>query len=199
MNIILASQSPRRLELLHNAGLSVLVRPSHIDESPLPGESATAMTLRLCQEKAKACALAASEKGLVIAADTLVEVDGLALGQPEDLHQAKAMIRLLSGKAHHVHTAVCVSNGEITKVKMETTSVQFRDISESEIEIYVQHNEILDKAGAYAIQGGASSFIIGIQGKLDNVIGLPVVTTLELMEQVKQAMSEQAKMATCGV
>ncbi|OIQ00189.1 MAG: septum formation protein Maf [Zetaproteobacteria bacterium CG2_30_46_52] len=199
MNIILASQSPRRLELLQNAGLSVLVRPSHIDESPLPGESATAMTLRLCQEKAKACVLAASEKGLVIAADTLVEVDGQALGQPEDLQQAKAMIRLLSGKEHHVHTAVCVSDGEITKVKMETTSVQFRDVSESEIETYVQHNDIIDKAGAYAIQGGASSFIIGIQGKLDNVIGLPVATTLELIEQVKQSKIVQANMATCGV
>lgn len=191
--MILASQSPRRLYLLQCAGLSVSVCPSHIDESPLAGESATAMALRLCQEKAKACTLDALEPSMVIAADTLVEVDGQALGQPEDLQQAKWMMRLLAGKTHHVHTAVCVTDGKHTQVQMETTSVMFRDISDQEIDNYVRCNEIMDKAGAYAIQGGASSFIVGIVGKLDNVIGLPVATTLDLIKQVEQARLAQVR------
>ena len=185
MDVILASQSPRRLFLLKAAGLTVEVRPSFIDESPLQGESAWMMTQRLCKLKAQACDTDGSIP--VVAADTLVAIDGEALGQPRDLREAKCMIRKLSGKKHQVHTAVCVRLGEVYRTQMVTTEVSFRSISEDEIEIYVQHNDILDKAGAYAIQGGASSFITGIKGGLDNVIGLPVQTTLDLIAQVKAA------------
>ena len=189
MDIILASQSPRRLFLLEAAGLNVTVRPSFIDESPLQGESALMMAERLCKLKAQACA--ADDMTPVIAADTLVavgvDVGVEALGQPRDLYEAKSMIRKLSGNKHQVHTAVCVRLGEVYRTQTVTTDVNFRSISEAEIEIYVQHNDILDKAGAYAIQGGASGFITGIKGSLDNVIGLPVPTTLDLIAQVKEA------------
>ena len=183
MSIILASQSPRRLFLLKSAGLDVEVQPSHIDETPLPNEAVQAMTLRLCIDKALACGI--SDR-LVIAADTLVAIGDDVLGQPNDLAEAKAMIQRLSGHTHQVHTTVCVRWGDIYETQTVTTEVVFRTIPDEEIDVYIHHNDILDKAGAYAIQGGASGFIVGIQGSLDNVIGLPVRTTLALMKQVKQ-------------
>lgn len=186
-NVILASQSPRRLQLLAAAGFTVEVRPSHIDETALPGETTQAMTMRLCQEKARACVLSDAEKHVpVIAADTLVAIAGEALGQPKDLFEAKTMIQKLSGQQHQVHTAVCVVVADVCLVDMVTTSVCFRLIDDEEIDIYLQHNDILDKAGSYAIQGGASGFITSIQGSLDNVIGLPVLHTKKMLEKALQ-------------
>jgi septum formation protein len=183
MDIILASQSPRRLCLLQAAGFKVDVRPSFIDETARAGEDALATAERLCKLKAQACQAQAQD--IVVAADTLVAIHGEALGQPQNLADAKAMIRKLSGHQHQVHTAVCVRLGNHYQSQTVTTEVWFRDISDAEIEVYVQHNDILDKAGAYAIQGGASGFITGIQGSLDNVIGLPVAATTALIAQVK--------------
>jgi len=185
MDIILASQSPRRLFLLEAAGLVVNVRPSHIDETPLAGESVQAMTQRLCQEKAAACDIQGQKDIPVVAADTLVALGDEALGQPQDLAEAQSMIKKLSGQKHQVHTTVCVRLDDVYRLETVTTEVCFRDISAAEIEVYVQHNDILDKAGAYAIQGGASGFITGIEGALDNVIGLPVATTLALIAKVR--------------
>ena len=185
MNIILASQSPRRLFLLEAAGLHVDVRPSDIDETPLPDETALASTQRLCQEKASAC-LVMDKAVPIIAADTLVAIGDEALGQPKDLTEAKTMIQKLSGQQHQVHTTVCVRLDGVYQSETVTTTVSFREITDEEIDIYVQHNHILDKAGAYAIQGGASGFITGIEGALDNVIGLPVATTLALIDAVKR-------------
>lgn len=186
MKIILASQSPRRLFLLQAAGFSVDVRPSHIDESPQQGEVVQDMTSRLCLEKAKACVLQHDEQQTpVIAADTLVAIGDDVLGQPEDTAQAKIMIQKLSGKQHQVHTTVCVRLADVYQLKTVTTQVSFRQISDAEIDVYVRHNDILDKAGAYAIQGGASGFITSIQGSLDNVIGLPVQETIRLMKRVR--------------
>jgi len=186
MNIILASQSPRRLFLLQAAGFDVSVRPSHVDETPLVDESVHDMTMRLCQCKAQACVLTSDMLLPVIAADTLVAIDGEALGQPKDLFEARIMIEKLSGKMHHVYTAVCVRYGDIYKTGVVKTSVTFRVITGAEIDCYLQHNDILDKAGAYAIQGGASSFIVAIEGDLDNVIGLPVLYTMDLLSQAKK-------------
>lgn len=186
MKIILASQSPRRLFLLQAAGFVVDVRPSHIDESPKQGEKVQAMTSRLCLEKAKACVLQSDEKHMpVIAADTLVVLGDDVLGQPGNIAQAKVMIQKLSGKQHKVYTTVCVRLGDVYELKTLATQVVFREISDAEIDVYVQHNDILDKAGAYAIQGGASGFITSIQGSLDNVIGLPVQETIQLLEKIK--------------
>ncbi|MDX8384814.1 MAG: Maf family protein [Ghiorsea sp.] len=192
-HLILASQSPRRLQLLQAAGYHVDVRPSHIDESPLTGETTQAMTMRLCQEKAKACVVDVDHPFPVVAADTLVAIHDEALGQPKDWDEAKSMIQKLSGHEHQVHTAVCVRIKDACLVEMVTTLVRFRQIADAEIDVYLQHNDIMDKAGSYAIQGGASSFITSIEGSLDNVIGLPVQQTKRLIAAALQQCDQGKK------
>ena len=128
MDVILASRSPRRLTLLQNAGLNVEVCPTHIDEPPLPDETVKSMVARLSRSKAEACKISTNIP--IIAADTLVSIHGHALGQPEDLQQAKQMLLQLSGHKHHVLTAVCVRIGRQSACEMVTTSVVFRDLSE---------------------------------------------------------------------
>lgn len=182
MEVILASKSPRRLQLLQAAGLAVEVRPSHIDESALPGESVPEMVARLCREKAAACPVGNHP---VIAADTLVSLHGEPLGQPADMAAAKAMLTRLSAQRHTVLTAVCVRLGERYLASRVETKVQFRELNEAELDIYLAHNEVLDKAGAYAIQAGAASFISAVDGLLDNVIGLPVQETLRLLKEIQ--------------
>lgn len=157
------------------------VMPSHVDETPLAGESVEDMTLRLCQDKAMACTVADRP---VIAADTLVSLHGEPLGQPTDMDHAREMISRLSGESHSVFTAVCVRLGDEKRLQMVRTDVHFRALAELEIEIYLNHNDVLDKAGAYAIQAGAASFIRGIDGPLDNVIGLPVAQTLTMLGEI---------------
>jgi len=187
MEVILASKSPRRLQLLQAAGFAVEVRPSHVDETPLPNESVDRMVQRLCRMKAAACSV---DDHPVIAADTLVALDGSALGQPEDMSEAKVMIQRLSGREHNVFTAVCVRLGAKTLDGMVATRVRFRDIDDSELDVYLEHNEVLDKAGAYAIQAGAASFIEAIEGPMDNVIGLPVALTRELLMKLQRERTE---------
>ena len=137
--------------------------------SPQQGEVVQDMTSRLCLEKAKVCVLQHDEQQIpVIAADTLVAIGDDVLGQPEDTAQAKIMIQKLSGKQHQVHTTVCVRMSDVYQLKTVTTQVSFRQISDAEIDVYVRYNDILDKAGAYAIQGGASGFITSIQGSLED-------------------------------
>jgi len=183
MEIILASRSPRRLILLQSAGLAVEVQPSHIDESPYPGESVTAMVQRLSRSKALACS--ASSDTPVIAADTLVATEKQVLGQPRDPGHAKTMLQQLSGIEHQVITGICVRLDDRIAQQHVVTRVRFRAISENEIDTYLAHNDVLDKAGAYAVQGGAASFIESIDGPLDNVIGLPVRTTLQLLSEIR--------------
>ncbi len=185
MEVTLASKSPRRLQLLQAAGFAVEVRPSHVDEMPLPGEAVDAMVQRLCRTKAAACPV---NDHPVIAADTLVALHGEALGQPEDMRAARVMLQKLSGQAHQVYTAVCVRLGDRMLDGMATTTVRFRDLDEREVDIYLAHNDVLDKAGAYAIQAGAASFIEEVAGPLDNVIGLPVGLTRELLLKLQEEM-----------
>jgi len=183
MKIILASRSPRRLTLLQSAGLTVEVRPSHIDETPLPDESVTDMVARLSQDKALACNVPVDTP--VIAADTLVAIGGYVLGQPRDLAHAKTMLQQLSGQEHRVITGVCVCFGEQHAQQNIETRVRFRTLTDAEIDTYLAHNDVLDKAGAYAVQAGAASFIESIDGPLDNVIGLPVHITLKLLSDIQ--------------
>ena len=189
MEVILASRSPRRLALLQSAGLAVEVRPTGIDETRLPDETVEAMVERLSCAKAIACH--AAEDIPVIAADTLVSVEGEPLGQPEDLQQARVMLEKLSGRTHSVLTAVCVRLGNREMCQTVTTQVRFRDLNREEIDTYLIHNDILDKAGAYAVQAGAASFIEAINGPLDNVIGLPVRVTLNMIYHLKSEPREQ--------
>ncbi len=181
MQVILASKSPRRRLLLQAAGLAIEVRPAHIDELLLDDEDVPCAVQRLAI--AKAGAIGPCDVP-VIAADTLVALDGRPLGQPADLHEARDMLIALSGSTHHVYTGVCVTHRSQTLHRLMCSEVCFYPLSEHQIDTYLQHNEVLDKAGAYEIQGGAASFVRAVNGPLDNVIGLPVRLTLSMLEEV---------------
>jgi len=183
MEVILASQSPRRLTLLQSAGMAVEVQPQHIDETLRHDETVSETVSRLSLNKAQACNAPADIP--IIAADTLVAIHGTAFGQPADLDEARHMLEQLSGQTHQVLTGVAVRLGEQVLCEQVATRVRFRELSREEIGIYLVHNEVLDKAGGYAVQGGAASFIEAIDGPLDNVIGLPVRTTIRMIEQIK--------------
>ena len=179
--LILASASPRRAELLTAAGIPFEVRPAAVDESIHPGEDARGYALRVATEKARS-ALASSDGRPVLAADTVVVINGQILGKPVDTDDAKRMLRLLSGRTHEVLTAVVVvpaRNGHGSRERMidarvEVTAVEFARLDNDEIDWYVRTGEPADKAGAYAIQGAASRFVTRIQGSYSNVVGLPV-------------------------
>ncbi len=182
MEIVLASRSPRRLMLLQAAGFAVETRPSHVDESGIAGESAEARVLRLAQKKARACEEASRP---VLAADTLVEKDGEILGQPSNEEEARRMIAHLAGGWHAVHTGVCLRWQGRERAAHAVTRVHFRPLDDEEIARYLAHNEVMDKAGAYAVQAGAASFIDRIEGPLDNVIGLPVQLARRLIHELE--------------
>lgn len=168
MDLVLASQSPRRSELLRSAGISFRVQVADVDETPLPGEPAVEYVRRLARAKALAV-----QGELVLGADTVVVVDGQILGKPVDREDAARMLRLLSGRSHQVITGICLA-GETVVVDHETTQVNFSSLSGKEISAYVGTGEPMDKAGAYAIQGFASCFVERIEGSYSNVVGLPV-------------------------
>lgn len=187
--LVLASASPRRQELLRNAGISFTVQAADVDETPLAGESAHDCAQRLAREKAMAVWRVRS-RDAVLGADTLVVVDGKILGKPGDAADAARMLRMLSGRVHEVITGVAVvscqpailSQPEI-KVASETTLVTMSEISEAEIREYVASGEPMDKAGGYAIQGRASRWIPRIEGDYSNVVGLPVALVYRLLRQ----------------
>jgi septum formation protein len=184
MEVILASRSPRRLHLLRSAGLVVEVRVPDTDETRKPDENVTVLVRRLAVAKA---ATHSNAKLPVIAADTLVAIDNEPVGQPCDRQQAREMLKCLAGRAHQVITGVCVRLGEVRRTDVVSTLVRFRPVEEGEIETYLDHNNYLDKAGAYAIQDGAASFVEETRGPLDNVIGLPVKRTMEMLREVVRA------------
>jgi septum formation protein len=172
--LILASASPRRAELLTAAGIPFEVRPAHIDERILPGEEAVAYVSRVALEKARAVQ-AASDGRAVLAADTVVVVDRQILGKPADSDDAKRMLRMLSGRAHEVVTAVVLVSGDGSfATGTEVSKVEFTLLNRAEIDWYVATGEPSDKAGAYAIQGLASRFVTRIEGSYSNVVGLPM-------------------------
>ncbi len=188
--LILASQSPRRAELLRNAGISFEVRPADVDESAREGEEPFEYVRRLAREKALAVLASAPNGAVVLGADTTVVVDGESLGKPLDAEDARRMLGLLSGRAHQVTTAVCVAHRDaggtvVAEVEFEVTEVEFSPISAEEIAAYVGSGEPMDKAGAYAIQGGASRWIPRIQGCYFNVVGLPVARVCAMLARLK--------------
>jgi septum formation protein len=180
--LVLASASPRRQELLRNAGIPFEVQPAHIPEDPLPGEQAKDCAERLASEKALAVAKQ-RPRDIVLGADTVVVVDGQILGKPMDAADAARMLRLLSGREHQVITGVCmVANGQ-SSVASETTRVTMSALTEKEIANYVATGEPMDKAGAYAIQGIASRWIPRIDGDYSNVVGLPVPLVWRMLRE----------------
>ena len=173
MKLILASASPRRAELLRNAGIPFTVQPTQVPERRRRGESPKKFAERLAREKARAIR-ARKPRSVVLGADTVVLVRGQVLGKPRDRSDAARMLRLLSGRSHRVTTAVCLAGPGFEDVRSETTRVGMRKLSAREIHDYVASGEPMDKAGAYAIQGLASRWISRIEGCYFNVVGLPV-------------------------
>jgi septum formation protein len=178
--LVLASASPRRQELLRAAGIPFEVQPANIAEDPLPGEDAKSCAERLAREKAMAIARQ-RPNDLVLGADTVVVIDKQILGKPNDATDARRMLRLLSGRTHQVITGVCLTSRGQTSVMSETTSVEFSELSDTEIVDYVASGEPMDKAGAYAIQGMAARWIPRIEGDYSNVVGLPVALVWRML------------------
>ena len=180
--LILASASPRRQELLRAAGIQFEVDPANINEDARAGERPLDYACRVAREKAQAVAQRRPSR-YVLGADTIVVIDGESLGKPRDAADAARMLRQLSGRRHEVTTAVCViTPGQETETRSCTTQVSFRKLSEQEILQYVAGGEPMDKAGAYAIQGGASLWTDRIDGEYSNVVGLPLPLVTEMLQ-----------------
>jgi len=179
VTLVLASTSPRRVELLGLLGVPFrAVAPDGVDETPVVGERPVGLVRRLAVEKARSV-----DGAPVIAADTVVEVDGDILGKPVDADDARRMLRRLSGRTHHVHTAVAVRSGERVEVEVVTTAVRFVPLADEAIEWYVGTGEPFDKAGAYAIQGTGGALVDEVHGSVSNVVGLPLTTVVRLLER----------------
>jgi septum formation protein len=195
--LVLASASPRRRELLTQAGFTFEVHPAHIPEDPKPNEDSIAYVVRLAREKAErvfeemresaaadpstALRSAQDDSLVVLGADTTVTLDNHILGKPDDAADAARMLRLLSGRTHRVITGVAVVTAARTEVAAEVTAVKFLTLSEQDIADYIATGEPMDKAGAYAIQGRAARWIPRIEGDYFNVVGLPIALVSTLL------------------
>lgn len=177
---MLASSSPRRRELLSILGVPFIVQTAGIDESGKAGESPSEYASRLAREKARAVA-AGRPADTVLGADTIVILGNEVLGKPRDSDDARRMLRALSGKVHQVTTAVSLVMNGHSQDHVETTNVFVREIPEPEIDEYIATGEPMDKAGAYAIQGGAAKWIFRIEGDYFNVVGLPLAAVWQLL------------------
>ena len=182
MELILASQSPRRKELLGLFRLPFTVQVADIDETMDPGKAPYDEVARVSRCKAEA--IDRKDDDIVIAADTIVVCQGQVLGKPRDVADAKAMLQLLSGRDHQVMTGMCVIQGEKAITCTEVTDIHFRELSDAEIEAYVATGEPMDKAGSYGIQGGAALFAEKMVGDYYNVMGLPVCRLWKILHEL---------------
>lgn len=174
MELILASQSPRRSELLSRLGLTFTVRAADIDETMNPARRPFDEVARLSADKAAAIAADAPRDSVIVAADTVVVLEDWVLGKPPTEKAAAEMLRALSGRPHQVMSGMTVRRGEFVQTDTVVTDVHFRPLSEQEIAAYVASGEPMDKAGAYGIQGLASIFVDRLDGDYYNVMGLPL-------------------------
>jgi septum formation protein len=188
--LILASASPRRRELLAQAGFTFEVRAADIDESRHAGEPPMDYVRRLALEKAQAIA-ARNPGAVVLGADTTVVLEGEVLNKPTDHADAERMLRLLSGRTHQVHTGLAVVGGSGHQSHVETTDVVFRAIAEDELAAYLASGDPMDKAGAYGIQGYAARWIPRIEGDYFNVVGLPLAVVVGLLGAVSSEYGER--------
>ena len=182
-HVILASSSPRRRDLLRLIGIPHEIEPAEIDETPHPDEEPAAHAERLAREKALAVATRHSA-ACVIAADTIVVVDGEILGKPRDRSDAHRMLRTLPGRRHVVHTAVAVARRGRVEAEVESVDVTFRALDDHEIERYIATGEPMDKAGAYGIQGYGATIVERIDGDYFAVMGLALVRVVRLLGRV---------------
>lgn len=186
MRLILASASPRRAQLLTAAGYTFEVAPADVDETPRDGEVPEAYTRRVALDKARhASGPHQADDVTVLAADTEVVSAGRVLGKPVDAADAARMLRLLSGRAHEVLTAVVVIAGGVERTAVDRTVVQFAAMKDAEIDWYVASGEPMGKAGGYGIQGRGARFIERIEGSWSTVVGLPVHTVHRLLGEVQ--------------
>jgi septum formation protein len=192
--LILASASPRRRELLSQAGLKFTVAAANLNEDLLPDETAAAYVQRLAEEKAQAVWNAhrsldvADGPLIVLGADTCVVCDGHILGKPTDTADARRMLELLSGRTHAVLTGLAAVTGDKIVRDVEITQVTFNQLNDAEIARYIANGEPMDKAGAYAIQGYAARWIPRIEGCYFNVVGLPIARTIALLAEAEAAL-----------
>jgi septum formation protein len=192
--LVLASASPRRRELLAQAGFTFDVFTAYVPEVRKPGEDPIRFVTRLAREKAEAVAErhAVPADTIVLGADTIVLVDDEILGKPQDKADAARMLRLLSGRTHQVITGVCLLKGRERQRAAEVTFVRFHTLSDTEIEAYVATGEPMDKAGAYAIQGLAGRWVPRIHGCYFNVVGLPLALVSSMVEGMRsRTVSDQ--------
>lgn len=191
--LVLASASPRRQELLCNAGIAFEICPANIEESPLQGEVPRAHAERLAREKAQAVSIW-RPYDFILGADTIVVIEDEILGKPRDEHDAARMLRLLSGRTHQVITAVCLRGPDLRTenreprtgfedTRSELTNVTMSELTAEDINAYIATREPMDKAGAYAIQGAASRWIPGIEGDYFNVVGLPIALVYRMLKE----------------
>jgi septum formation protein len=187
--LVLGSRSARRAQLLEQCGIPFEVFATEIDERLQPGERPDALATRLARQKGAATVAAFQRSGRdpserwFLCADTIVHVQGELLGKPRDEQDGRRMLRLLSGRTHHVTTGFVIHSADVfdAPVYAESTAVTFRPISEAEVHRYVASREGMDKAGGYAIQGLASAFCERIEGSYTNVVGLPVHRVIEVL------------------
>jgi len=183
--LVLASASPRRLLLLQQIGIEVLVHPVDIDETPQSYESSLELVKRLALEKARAGHSDMIEQGIklpVLGSDTIVEINDRVLGKPADELEAENMLAMLSGRMHSVHTAVAVVSSFGEYSEMSSSQVEFAQLSKAMIRSYIETGEPMGKAGAYAIQGIAGQFVKSLDGSYSGVMGLPLYETTRVLE-----------------
>ena len=182
-SIVLASASPRRLALMQTLGFENLtVCPALGEEHPPAGASPEATVTAISQAKAREVAAKFSEDALIVAADTIVWLDGRILGKPRSGEEAGEMLQLLSGRSHEVYTGITILQGNDCQSKTECSRVTFRDLTSDEIQRYVRTGEPMDKAGAYAVQGKGALFVSRIEGDFFNVMGLPLCLLGEMLK-----------------
>ena len=191
MKLILASQSPRRKELLGLFHIPFEIRVADIDESMDPNTAPALEVARV--SRAKAEATPRTPEDVVIAADTIVVLGGCVLGKPKDAAHAEAMLASLSGKDHQVMTGVTVLRGDRVLTHTEITDIHFRHLSQKEIRAYVATGEPMDKAGAYGIQGGAALFAEKMHGDYYNVMGLPVCRLWQMLQEIAPEIMEDTQ------
>ena len=188
VKLVLASASPRRLALLDQVALTPdLLNPVDIDETPRKRETPRALALRLAEEKARAAVNAPMVKALdaptfILAADTVVAVGRLAIGKPQSVDEAAAALDRLSGRSHHVYTAIClITPAGGARKRMVDTKVRFKRLTREDIDSYLLSDEWRGKAGGYAIQGFAGAFVVKLNGSYSNVVGLPLYEVMTLL------------------
>lgn len=183
--LVLASASPRRAEILRRAGLDFKILPAGAEINPDPGLPPETYAVESAVNKARAVAAFCGEDDVILAADTVVYLDGI-IGKPRDENEAFAILRRLSGKTHCVVTGFAVLRGNKSVSDFERTRVTFRDLSDAEILDYIKSGEPMDKAGAYGIQGLAGAFVKNVDGDLNNVVGLPDRAVKTAVETIRE-------------